>query len=113
MDALVLPSLSRRNWVEQFGRVLIEAMACGVPVVGSESGEIPSVIGDAGLTFPEGDSAALAKHLARLMEDIELWNDLSQRGRKRATTQFTQKQVASATVGVYRKMAAGQVGDLA
>ncbi len=55
LDILVLPSLSRPNWVEQFGRVLIEAMACGVAVVGSASGEIPWVIGDAGVLFPEGD----------------------------------------------------------
>ena len=39
--------------------MLIEAMACGVPVVGSRSGEIPAVIGEAGLLVPEGDAAAL------------------------------------------------------
>ena len=55
LDALVLPSRTQENWMEQFGRVLIEAMACGVPVIGSNSGEIPHVIGDAGLVFPEGD----------------------------------------------------------
>ena len=59
IDVLVLPSLTRPNWVEQFGRVLIEAMACGVAVVGSSSGEIPWVIGDAGVIFPEGDADAL------------------------------------------------------
>jgi len=45
LDVLVLPSRSRSFWKEQFGRVLIEAMACGVPVIGSSSGEIPNVIG--------------------------------------------------------------------
>ncbi|TET48881.1 MAG: glycosyltransferase, partial [Anaerolineales bacterium] len=111
LDTLVLPSLSRSNWVEQFGRVLIEGMACGVPVIGSESGEIPSVIADAGLTFREGDAAALARHITRLMGDVQFWNDLSRRGRQRVTTHFTQQQVASSTVDVYRKMATGQVGD--
>jgi glycosyltransferase involved in cell wall biosynthesis len=52
LDVLVLPSRSRSNWKEQFGRVLVDAMACGVPVVGSTCGEIPNVIGEAGLIFP-------------------------------------------------------------
>ena len=54
-SVLVQPSLTRRNWKEQFGRALMEAMACGVPVVGSASAEIPNVVGDAGLVVPEGD----------------------------------------------------------
>ncbi len=54
MDVFVLPSLTTPNWKEQFGRVLIEAMSCEVPVIGSDSGEIPEVIGSSGLTFPEG-----------------------------------------------------------
>ena len=64
LDALVLPSLTFPNWKEQFGRALTEAMACEVPVVGSDSGEIARVIGDAGLVFPEGDVAALSGVLA-------------------------------------------------
>ena len=55
MDAFVLPSRTMPGLVEKFGRVLIEAMACGVPVIGSSSGEIPNVIGEAGIVFPEGD----------------------------------------------------------
>ena len=64
IDALALPSLTRRNWKEQFGRVLVEAMASGVPVVGSDSGAIPGVIGDAGLLFPEGDSGRAGRAVA-------------------------------------------------
>src|SRR5262249_44967029 len=59
LDVLALPSLTYPNWKEQFGRALTEAMACEVPVVGSDSGEIARVIGDAGLVFPEGDATAL------------------------------------------------------
>jgi glycosyltransferase involved in cell wall biosynthesis len=58
LDVLVLSSRTRPNWKEQFGRVLVEAMACEVAVVGSDSGEIPHVIGEAGLIFPEDDVAA-------------------------------------------------------
>ena len=66
IDVLVLPSRTTPVWKEQFGRVLIEAMACGVPVVGSNSGAIPEVVGEAGLIFPEGDAAALAESSAPL-----------------------------------------------
>jgi len=66
MDVLVLPSRTTSIWKEQFGRVLIEAMACGTAVVGSDSGEIPRVIGDAGLIFPEGDAGGLEKRLKAL-----------------------------------------------
>ncbi len=82
MNALVLPSLTRANWGEQFGRVLIEAMACGVPVVGSSSMEIPRVIGDAGLIFAEGDVPALCVALQRLLGDESLCRELVARGRR-------------------------------
>jgi glycosyltransferase involved in cell wall biosynthesis len=104
LDLLVLPSRSQPNWVEQFGRVLTEAMACGIPVVGSDCGEIPRVIGDAGLTFPEGDAQALRERLTRLMRDADLWADLAQRGRERVLAHFTQAQIAAQTVAVYREM---------
>ncbi len=104
LDALVLPSRSRPNWVEQFGRVLIEAMACGVPVIGSDCGEIPNVIGDAGLVFSEGHVEGLEQHLAHLMRDFDLWADLSRRGRDRVRAGFTQAQVADQTVAVYREL---------
>jgi glycosyltransferase involved in cell wall biosynthesis len=104
MDVLVLPSLTRPNWVEQFGRVLIEAMACGVAVVGSSSGEIPWVIGDAGVLFKEGDTAELSGILARLLADDALRYDLAQRGRERVLARFTQAHVAEATAEVYREM---------
>lgn len=105
LDVLVLPSRSRSNWVEQFGRVLIEAMACGVPVVGSNCGEIPNVVGDAGLIFPEEDVDALSTCLVRLMNSPELRADLALRGRERVLTHFTQAQIAVQTVAVYRELA--------
>jgi glycosyltransferase involved in cell wall biosynthesis len=106
LDVLVLPSRTRPNWKEQFGRVLVEAMACGVPVVGSDSGEIPNVIGDAGLIFPEGRADALRAHLARLMQDKELRTDLAERGRERVLACYTQAQIAARTYNVYRTLLA-------
>ncbi len=107
MDAMALPSLTRKNWKEQFGRVLIEAMACETPVIGSDSGEIPNVIGDAGLVTPEGDAQALAAALARLSSDPALRADLARRGRQRVLDRFTQEQVARRTVALYHEVLSG------
>jgi glycosyltransferase involved in cell wall biosynthesis len=100
----VLPSRTRPNWKEQFGRALVEAMACEVPVVGSDSGEIPNVIGDAGLVFPEGDVAALAGHLRRLQDSQDMRRDLGRRGRARVLDRFTQARVAEQTYQLYRQI---------
>ena len=108
LDALVVPSLTRPNWKEQFGRVLIEAMACGVPVVGSDSGEIPNVIGEAGLIFAEGDERALRAKLSQLMADPALREELARRGRERVLAHYTQAQVAAKTYQVYRELGVAQ-----
>jgi glycosyltransferase involved in cell wall biosynthesis len=104
IDTLVVPSLTRPNWKEQFGRVIVEAMACGVPVIGSSSGAIPDVVGDAGLVFPEGDVAALADQLRQVLRSADLRRDLAARGRQRVVERYTQAQVAAQTVAVYRSM---------
>jgi glycosyltransferase involved in cell wall biosynthesis len=106
LDALVVPSRTRPNWKEQFGRVIVEAMACGVPVIGSDSGEIPNVIGDAGLIFPEDRVEVLRAHLARLLGDPSLQEELARRGRERALARYTQAQVAAQTYRVYRAVLA-------
>ena len=74
IDVLVLPSHTTRTWKEQFGRVIVEALWCGVPVVGSDSGEIPWLIEltGGGLVFPEGDRGALAARSRRLRAEPQL-----------------------------------------
>ena len=104
LDVLVLASRTLPNWQEQFGRVLIEAMACEVAVVGSDSGEIPNVIGDAGLIFAEGDEAALQEHLRQLMQSETLRDELGRCGRERVLAHYTHRQIAEQTVAVYREM---------
>ncbi len=106
-DVLVLPSRTRANWKEQFGRVIVEAMACGVPVIGSDSGEIPHVIGDAGLIFGEGRIDLLRDRLAHLLQSPERRAELAQRGRERVLAQYTQSKVASRTYQVYETMLTG------
>jgi glycosyltransferase involved in cell wall biosynthesis len=94
MDVLVLPSRTTASWAEQFGHVLIEAMAAGVPVVGSSSGAIPEVIGDAGLIFPEDDHEVLAAQLQRLLADGGLRKSLAERGRERVRRHYTHEVLA-------------------
>ncbi len=107
LHVLVLPSRERPRWKEQFGRVLVEAMACGVPVIGSDCGEIPNVIGDAGLVFPQDDLDALREHLERLRRDRDLRKRLAEQGRARVLARFTHQRVAEATAQVYRALSSG------
>lgn len=96
MDALVLPSKTRPHWKEQFGRVLIEAPACGVPVIGSDSGEIPHLIErqGAGLVVPEGDAGALHTAMRRLVETPGLHDSLRERGRREVEQQYSHQALA-------------------
>jgi glycosyltransferase involved in cell wall biosynthesis len=100
-DVHVLPSISRPNWVEQFGRTLAEAMSCETPVIGSSSGEIPHVIGDAGLVFKEGDARDLSTCIQKLLDDPSLYAELAQRGRQRVLENYTQEQIALQTYNIY------------
>lgn len=95
-DLLVLPSETQVNWKEQFGRVLVEALACGTPVLGSNSGEIPLVIEatGGGSVFAEGDAAALAAQLRPLIVDADLRRSLAEAGRQVAITGYTQAVLA-------------------
>ncbi len=112
MSTLVLPSettyqfttLTAAGWKEQFGHVLIEAMACRVAVVGSDSGEIPNVIEDAGLVFPEGDAQALKNCLQQLIEQPELLDKLAQKGLDRAREKYTNKALAQQQLAFYREV---------
>jgi glycosyltransferase involved in cell wall biosynthesis len=91
MDVLVLPSRTTPGWAEQFGRVLVEALWCGTPVIGSDSGEIPWVIETTGggLVFSEDDDSALAEQLSRLRDDNDLRLRLADQGRSRVAKMFS------------------------
>lgn len=104
IDVLVLPSLTRSNWKEQFGRVLVEAMASGVPIIGSDSGAIPDVISKAGLVVPEANVDKLRDAIQSLIDNPALRQDLAQRGREHFLNEFTHESIADATVNVYQEM---------
>lgn len=97
-DVLALPSLTTPTWTEQFGRVLIEALWCGVPVIGSDSGEIPWVINTTGggLIVREADAEALRAALLRLRDSPALRRELAERGRNYVEATFTTHAVARA-----------------
>jgi glycosyltransferase involved in cell wall biosynthesis len=103
-DVLVLPSLTTPVWKEQYGRILIEAMACRLPVIGSDSGAIPEVVGAGGLIFREGDLDDFISCIERLMESSTLSKEIADRGRTRAVTFFDQQVIARKTGEFYRKM---------
>src|SRR5262249_54797554 len=104
LDGLVLPSPTLPNWKNQFAPVLPEAMSCETPVIGSSSGEIPYVIGDAGLVFKEGDAQELSACVKRLLGDPVFYADLAKKGRQRVLEHYTQEQIARQTYEVYLQM---------
>lgn len=112
MSTLVLPSettykfktLTAVGWKEQFGHVLIEAMACKVPVIGSNSGEIPYVINNAGLVFPEGDVAALANCLTHLIDNPNLREDMGYKGYEKVMIRYTNKALANEQLEFYQEL---------
>jgi len=91
LDVLVLPSHTTPTWKEQFGRVIIEALWCGVPVVGSDSGEIPWLIGltGGGLVFAEGRPEQLAARLRELRASPALRAELAATGKAAVEAMFT------------------------
>jgi glycosyltransferase involved in cell wall biosynthesis len=104
LDVLVLPSLTFPNWKEQFGRVLIEAMSSEIPVIGSNSGEIPRVIQEGGLIFKEGNSEDLREKLELLLSNKSLCGKLARKGRKRVLEQYSWKVVARKTYQIYKEI---------
>ncbi|MFN0119016.1 MAG: glycosyltransferase family 4 protein [Blastocatellia bacterium] len=101
MDLMIMPTITTNRVREQFGRVLVEAMASGVCVAGSTCGAIPEVIGDAGVVFPENDETALAAKIRPLLLDGNLRERYARMGRARVEQHFTWDKVAEQTYKLY------------
>ncbi|UKJ62249.1 glycosyltransferase [Cellulosimicrobium cellulans] len=86
LDVLAVPSRETPGWVEQFGRVAVEAMACGVPVVATRTGALPDVVGGAGLLVPPDDPEALRAALVRVLDEDGLADRLRAAGADRAAS---------------------------
>jgi glycosyltransferase involved in cell wall biosynthesis len=99
----VLLSQTTRTWKEQFGRVIIEAQACGTPVIGSDSGSIPSVVGSGGWIVGEDDVVALAALLDRLADNPAQIAEKASEGLAQAAQRFTPEKVAADLCEAYRQ----------
>ncbi len=97
LDLLVVPSRSVHGWKEQFGRVVIEALACGTPVAASDCGELPRLLGrtGGGWTFPEGDAGALARLIERAAVDEAGRARAAARGRAAVELEFGLDAIAT------------------
>lgn len=96
-SVLILPSLTMPNWTEQFGRVIIEALAAGVPVIGTNSGEIPFLIRklEGGIVIEEGDPQVLALAIDRLIADPALAENFAIQGRENVRRYFLESKIAA------------------
>jgi len=94
IDILCAPSQTMPNWREQFGRMLIEAFACGVPVIGSDSGEIPHVLRDASVVVGEKDEQSWAQALSDLLESPLQRTELAAKGLQQARTVYAWSLIA-------------------
>jgi glycosyltransferase involved in cell wall biosynthesis len=104
MDAFVLASKPTPVWEEQFGRSIVEAMACGVPVIGSQSGAIPEVVGSAGLLFAPGAVQELAERLAQLIDDQDARRGHQRAGLERVREWYSVQAIAGRTLMAYEKV---------
>jgi len=104
LDALVLPSWTTARWKEQFGRVIVEAHACSIPVIGSTSGAIPDVVGRGGLVFSERDPRDLAGAIEALRRDPVERAAMGRVGRRQAQEMYSWQQVASRMSDLYRQL---------
>ncbi|HET7221146.1 MAG TPA: glycosyltransferase family 4 protein [Vicinamibacterales bacterium] len=104
MDLLCAPSQTTARWREQFGRMLIEAMACGIPIVASDSGEIPHVVGDAAIVVAEGAAEKWTGAIAALLGDHARRRELSLRGQARANERYAWPVVARAHLAFFEEL---------
>jgi glycosyltransferase involved in cell wall biosynthesis len=109
-SVLVLPSRRTSTWREQFGHVLIEAMSMGIPVLGSECGAIPEVIGRGDLVFPEEDYRALAQLLGRAATDAGWLANVGSYGERRVREEYTSEVIARRLVSLWQGLIEGVPG---
>lgn len=89
MDIGIVPSQTSTRWKEQFGRVLIEFMSCEIPVIASNSGAIPEILGSAGYLVSERNRQELSLAINHLYSHPEIRSASGQRGRARVSAFYS------------------------
>lgn len=108
MDCFVLGSKTREYWIDTFPRSIVEAMACEVPVIGSDSGAIPFQVQDAGLIYPEGHVGGLRERLFELARNKALRERLAKKGREESVSRFGQHALSDNFYKIIRQVYTGQ-----
>lgn len=103
-DIFVLPSKRTRTWEEQYGMVLVEAMASGLPIVAYDTGAISEILGGVGILVEEGNTLQLSQQILKLVNDENLRIKLGRMGRKRAEAEFDREKTAKRIEAIYKKI---------
>jgi len=100
-DIFIMPSKTTKTWEEQYGMVLIEAMASGIPIIAYNSGVILENLGESGILVKKGDVGALTKTILDLKSNKELRTKLGKMGRERAESFFDSRKTAKQFEEIY------------
>jgi len=102
-DIFALPSIPTKHWQEQFGMALVEAMACGKPLVSTLCGSIPEVVGESGILVTPGNHLSLYKKLKELIADESKRTELGRNARERAEEKYDAMTIATKLKDIYEK----------
>ena len=103
-DILVIPSKKTKTWEEQYGMVLVEAMASGVPIIAYESGAISEVLGGTGVLIKENDINLLTQNLRMLIKDKDLRAKIGRIERRRAKVEFDSRITSKKILKIYQEI---------
>lgn len=103
-DVFVMSSMTKIDWEDQFPFAVVEAMASGLPVIVTESGGMPELVGDAGRVYPQGNYVKLAEHLYEILTVNQLRQTMSAKSRKRAEQLFDNKKNSLKILSVFKKL---------
>jgi glycosyltransferase involved in cell wall biosynthesis len=107
LDCLVAPARTTKQWVEPHGRSVIEAMGYGVPVIGTDSGALPEIIGSAGIVVKEEDAPAITEAVTLLLDSPQHRMAYALEGRKRVMSEFVDAAIARKTQGFWSEILKG------
>ena len=104
VDVMAVPSVTTPEWAEQFGRVVVESMFAGTPLIVSDSGSLPEVAGGAAIVVPERDAAALADAIDGILQSPESSRELAESARNYALRRFHPDRIAEQLVGFWSQV---------